>query len=66
MQSKLAAKKLRAYMQRAKRAVKVARESNPDIPINDTAIELDMLKFWLNSGIKEIKRSGLDTWIKTV
>lgn len=66
MRSIAAAKKLRAYMQRAKRAVKVAHERNPHTPIDDTALELKMLKYWLNNGIVEIKQSGLDNWTQTV
>lgn len=66
MQSKLAAKKLRAYMQRAKRAVKVAHERTPHTPIDDTALELHTLKHWLNNGIAEIEQSGLDNWTQTV
>lgn len=66
MHSALAAKKLRAYQARAKRAVKVAHEKHPDILIDDTALELKMLKYWLNNGISEIKQIGLEKWTKTV
>ena len=66
MQSRLAAKKLRAYMRRARRAVKVAHEKHPNTLIDDTALELHTLKHWLNNGIAEIEQSGLDNWTKTV
>lgn len=66
MHSALAAKKLRAYQARAKRAVKVAHENHPDVLIDDTALELEMLKKWLNNGIAEIKKIGLEEWTKTV
>lgn len=66
MRSALAAKKLRAYLARAKRAVKVAHENHPDVLIDDAALELKMLKYWLNNGISEIKQIGLDKWTETV
>ena len=66
MRSIAAAKKLRTYMQRAKRAVKVAHEAHPQQPIDDTALELKVLKMWINKGIKEITVIGLDEWTKTV
>lgn len=67
MQNKLAIKKLRAYIKRAQRAVDHAREENPLMaPCQANALELKVLKMWLNDGIEEIKRSGLDNWTKTV
>lgn len=66
MRSINAAKKLRAYLNRAKRAVKYAHEAHPQQPIDDTALELKVLKMWLNKGIKEITVIGLDEWTKTV
>ena len=67
MQSIAAAKKLRAYMRRARRAVKVAHEKHPNMsPCQDTALELHTLKHWLNNGIAEIEQSGLDNWTQTV
>ena len=67
LQSKLAVKKLRAYLKRALRTVEHAYSENPLMsPCQANALELKTLKLWLNDGIEEIKRSGLDNWTKTV
>ena len=66
MQNKLAIKKLRAYMARSKRAAESALTDSPCSHCEAAAIELKTLKMWLNDGIEEIKRSGLDNWTKTV
>ena len=67
MQSKLAIKKLRAYLKRAQRVVNHAREENPLLPpCSANALELKVLKMWINDAISEIKEIGVDGWTKTV
>ena len=66
LQSKLAAKKLRAYLKRAQRVVDHAREENPLLPpCSANALELKVLKMWINDAIEEIKKIGLEEWTKT-
>ena len=66
-QSKLAVKKLRAYLKRGQRAVGCAHETNPHMsPCQDTAWELKIIKMWLNDGINEIKTNGIDSWLKSI
>ncbi|MBO5680379.1 MAG: hypothetical protein J6T08_01580 [Lentisphaeria bacterium] len=67
LQSKLAIKKLRTYLKRAQRVVDHAREENPLLPpCSANALELKVLKMWINDGIAEIKTNGIESWLKSV
>jgi hypothetical protein len=67
LQSKLAIKKLRAYLKRAQRTVEHAYPEDHLIsPCQANALELKVLKMWINDGIAEIKTNGIESWLKSV
>lgn len=60
------AEKLRVYEKRAHRAALLAVRTNPNIPVDKTAVELNTLKSWLEAGIDTLQKHGVDAWLSNI